>query len=335
MRVDRVVVTGGAGFIGSHLCEALLRDGCDVVCLDNFLTGTPANVAALIGDSHFQLRFCDLTQEVRLDGPVDAVLHLASSSAPADYQRLAIRSLRTGAIGTWRALELARTKGARLVLGSTAEIYGAPQIHPQPEYYWGAVDPVGPNSVHSEAKRYAEAITAAYRAQERTDTAIVRIFNTYGPGMRLTDGRAVGTFLRQALQDEPLAVTGNGAQIRSACYIDDLVEGFLRVARSSIPGPINLGDPQGRSILRTARDIVAATGSRSKVTFVDARVSEPERRCPDVTLADQLLDWRPRTRWADGLATTAAWARQRLEPVTILDQPAQQRLPRARFRVDL
>ena len=334
MRVDRVVVTGGAGFIGSHLCEALLRDGCDVVCLDNFLTGTPANVADLIGHSRFQLRFCDLTQEVRLDGPVDAVLHLASSSAPADYRRLAIRSLRTGAIGTWRALELARTKRARLVLGSAAEIYGEPQIHPQPEYYWGAVDPVGPTSVHSEAKRYAEALTAAYRAQERTDTAIVRIFNTYGPGMRLTDGRAVGTFLRQALRDEPLAVTGNGAQIRSACYIDDLVDGFLRVARSSIPGPINLGDPQGRSILRAARDIVAATGSRSKVTFVDARVGEPGHRCPDVTLAEQLLDWRPRTSWTDGLAATIAWARQRLEPMT-LDRPAPQRLPRARFTVDL
>jgi dTDP-glucose 4,6-dehydratase len=334
MRVDRVVVTGGAGFIGSHLCEALLRDGCDVVCLDNFLTGTPTNVAGLIAHPRFRLRFCDLTQEIRLDGPVDAVLHLASASSPADRRQLAVRSLRTGAVGTWRALELARAKGARLVLGSSAEVYGEPQIHPQPEHYWGAVDPVGPTSAYSEGQRYAEALTAVYRAQERTDTAIVRIFGTFGPRMRLTDGRAVGTFLRQALRAEPLTVTGDGGQIRSACYVDDLVEGFLRVARSSLPGPINLGEPQGRSVLRTARDVLTATGSTAPVRFVDARVDEPGRRCPDVTLAGQLLDWRPRTPWPEGLATTVSWARRQLGPAGIMDGHALQRLPKARLTVD-
>jgi len=327
MRSDRVVVTGGAGFIGSHVCEALLRDGCEVVCLDNFRTGTPANVAEFATHPRFRIRFFDVTHEIRLNGPVDAVLHLASSTAPADYQRLPVRTLGTGATGTWRALELARTKGARLVLGSAAEVYGEPQSNPQPEHYWGAVDPVGPGAVHGEAKRYAEALTAAYRAEEGTDTAIVRIFNTYGPRMRLSDGRAIGTFIQQALRGEPLTVTGDGSQIRSACFVADLVEGLLGVARSPLPGPINLGDPQGRSIRQTAQDVVAATGSSSSITFVDRRVDEPASRCPDITLAGQLLDWWPRTRWQEGLATSIDWARA-------TDLSASQRLPRARLSLE-
>jgi dTDP-glucose 4,6-dehydratase len=340
MRPDRIVITGGAGFIGSHLCEALLRDGCEVICLDNFLTGTPANVGTFIEHPRFRVRFFDVRNEIVLRGPVDAVLHLAFSSAPADHRRLPIRSLRSGATGTWRALELARTKGARLVLGSAAEIYGEPQIHPQPEHYWGAVDPVGPGSAHTEAKRYSEALTAAYRSEEGTDTAIVRIFNTLGPRMRLSDGRAIGTFIRQALNGEPLTVNGDGSQIRSACYVSDMVEGILRVLRSPLPGPINLGDPNGRSILQIARDVIAATGSTSPITFVEDRIDEPARRSPDITLASQVLDWWPTTNWKDGLAASVDWARGQL-PRTRLQDPSEatklavtQRLPRARLAME-
>jgi dTDP-glucose 4,6-dehydratase len=309
MRSDRVVVTGGAGFLGSHLCEALLQDGCDVICLDNFFTGSRANVAGLIGHPRFRLRFLDVSQEIRLGGPVDAVLHFASATAPADYRRRPTRSLGAGPTSTWRALELARTKAARLVLGSTAEIYGEPQLHPQPEYYWGAVDPVGPGAVHGEAHRYAEALTAAYREDEGIDTAIVRIFNTFGPRMRLADGRAIGTFVRQALRGQPLTVTGDGSQTRTACYVSDMVDGILRMARSPLPGPINLGHPHSRSILQIARDVATAAGSSSPIVFVDRRVDEPVRRSPDIDLAAQLLDWAPTTSWTNGLAATIAWAR--------------------------
>ncbi len=330
MRVDRVVVTGGAGFLGSHLCEALLRDGCEVVCLDDFRTGTPANLSAVIQHPRFRMRLHDLNEEIRLDGPVDAVLHFASSTAPADYRRQPIRTLGAGAMSTWRALELARSKCARLILGSTAEVYGEPQVHPQPEHYWGSVDPVGPGSVHGEARRYAEALTAAYRTEERTDTAIIRIFNTFGPRMRLSDGRAIGTFIRQALRGEPLLVTGDGSQIRSACYVADMVEGILRVTRSPLPGPINLGNPHCRSILQTARDVVAAAESTSPIIFVDGRIDEPARRSPDVTLAHQLLDWHPITTWQDGLAISISWARRH----RTVNVPAPQRFPRSRLAVE-
>jgi dTDP-glucose 4,6-dehydratase len=348
MRVDRVVVTGGAGFLGSHVCEALLQDGCAVMCLDNFHTGAPANLANLIEHPRFQVRFFDVTNEIRLSGPVEAVLHLASSGNPADVKGLPLRSLGTGTVGTWPALELARAKGARLVLGSTAEVYGEAEVHPQPEHYWGAVDPVGPGSVHREASRWAEALTAAYRAEEGTDTAIVRIFSTFGPRMRLSDGRAIGTFIRQALRGEPLTVTGDGSQIRSACYVTDLVEGILEVIRSPLPGPINLGAAESRSILQTARDIIAATGSTSSITFIDSRITEPARRVPDITLAGQLLGWRPTVGWEEGLAASVEWARRQLwradlkpprshprnQLQNIVETSVLQRLPRARSGSD-
>jgi dTDP-glucose 4,6-dehydratase len=327
MRADRVVVTGGAGFLGSHLCEALLRDECEVVCLDNFLTSTPANIAGLVTHPRFRMRFFDVSNELRIAGPVDAVLHFAAPPAPAERRRRPVRTLGTGVAGTWRALELARTKGARLVLGSASDVYGQAQLDPQPEHYWGAVDPVGPGSLPAEAKRYAEALTATYRTEEDTDTAIVRIFNTFGPRIRFSDGRAIGTFIRQALRGEPLTVTGDGTQIRSACYVTDMVEGILRMTRSPLPGPINLGDPQGRSILQTAQDIIAATGSSSVIRFVDRPVDEPALSSPDITLAGQLLGWWPSTSWADGLAASIAWARRS-------GGLAAQRLPRARMAMD-
>jgi len=298
------VVTGGAGFVGSHLCERLLDEGWAVECLDNFRTGTPQNVAHLVERPGFRLRRCDVTNAVHVPGPVHLVLHFASPASPVDYLQRPIETLKVGAIGTWHALELAQEKGARFVLASTSEVYGDPQVHPQPEHYWGHVDPVGPRGVHDEAKRYAEAMTTAYRSSRGVDTAIVRLFTTYGPRMRPGDGRAIPTFVRQALAGEPLTVAGDGSQTRSVCYVRDTVDGVLRLARSGHAGPVNIGHPDERSVLQIARDVLAATGSTSPVTFVPRPVDEPGARRPDTGLAERLLGWSPRVPWAEGLAAT-------------------------------
>lgn len=308
----RVVVTGGAGFLGSHLCTTLLARGAEVVCLDSFLTGTPANVAHLQGHRDFRLQRCDVTDEFRVQGPVDLVLHFASPASPVDYLQLPVETLEVGATGTFRALCLAGEKGARFVLASTSEVYGDPLVHPQPEHYWGNVNPVGPRGVYDEAKRYAEALTTAFRTSRGVDAAIVRIFNTYGPRMRPHDGRAIPTFIRQALSGEPLTVAGDGSQTRSVCYVDDLVAGILAMADSSHPGPMNLGNPTELTVRQIAEDVIAATGSRSALVHVPLPVDDPRVRRPDTTLAREVLGWAPRTTWPEGLRRTVQWFAQLL-----------------------
>jgi dTDP-glucose 4,6-dehydratase len=307
---SRVVVTGGAGFLGSHLCEAVLRRGANVLCLDNFLTGTPDNVAHLMQDKAFRLVRCDVTDFVHVPGEVDLVLHFASPASPIDYLKLPIHTLKVGAIGTWHALGLAKEKRARFVLASTSEVYGDPQVHPQPEDYWGHVNPIGPRGVYDEGKRYGEALTTAYRSNEGVDTGIVRIFNTYGPRMRPHDGRAIPTFIRQALGDEPITVAGDGQQTRSVCYVDDLVAGILAFAGSAHPGPVNLGNPDELTIQQIAEDVVDVTGSHSPIVHIERPVDDPQVRRPDTTRARELLGWAPAVTWRDGLKRTVSSFRQ-------------------------
>jgi dTDP-glucose 4,6-dehydratase len=304
---ERVVVTGGAGFLGSHLCERLLAQGAAVICMDNFLTGSPDNVAHLMGRRDFRLIECDLTGFVHIPGRVDLILHLASAASPADYLRLPVETLKVGSLGTLHALGLAREKGARFVLASTSEVYGDPLEHPQTESYWGNVNPVGPRSVYDEAKRYAEALTTAYRNGRGVDTGIVRIFNTYGPRMRPDDGRAIPTFMRQALTGEALTVAGDGGQTRSICYVDDTVSGLLAMARHSIPGPVNIGSPDEITILELARTIRRLTGSGVPIRFVARPADDPAVRRPDTTLAEERLGWRPVVSRERGLRTTMEW----------------------------
>ncbi|UYG16077.1 SDR family oxidoreductase [Brachybacterium huguangmaarense] len=308
----RAVVTGGAGFLGSHLCSELRRRGTEVLCVDNFLTGTPRNVAHLLGDPGFRLVQCDITDYMHVPDEVDLVLHFASPASPVDYLKLPIHTLKVGALGTLHALGLAKEKGARFLLASTSEVYGDPQVHPQPEDYWGHVNPVGPRGVYDEAKRFAEALTVAYRSENDVDTAIVRIFNTFGPRMRPFDGRAIPTFIRQALAGEPLTVAGDGSQTRSVCYVDDLVRGVLALAASGHSGPMNIGNPHEQSVLQIAHDVIAATGSSSSVEHVARPVDDPTVRRPDTTLATQVLGWEPSISWRTGLDRTVAWFREEL-----------------------
>jgi dTDP-glucose 4,6-dehydratase len=305
--VERVVVTGGAGFLGSHLCERLLAQGCKVVALDNLLTGSAGNIAHLMPQERFTFVKCDVTDYVHVPGQVDLVLHFASPASPIDYLRLPIETLKVGSIGTLHALGLAREKKARFLLASTSETYGDPQVHPQPETYWGHVNPVGPRGVYDEAKRYAEALTRAYRTYHGVDTTIVRIFNTFGPRMRPDDGRAIPTFIRQALAGEPLTVAGDGSQTRSVCYVDDLVEGVLRLALSDHPGPVNIGNPTEMSVLDLARLVLDVTGSRSSIEFIPRPQDDPHVRQPDITLAREVLGWKPEVDVTDGLARTVEW----------------------------
>ncbi len=309
----RAVVTGGAGFLGSHLCERLLFEGYSVLCLDDFSTGSPANVAHLAEVGPFRLIRADVTDFVHVVGDVDAVLHFASPASPIDYLRMPIKTLKVGSIGTLHTLGLAKEKQARYLLASTSEAYGDPQVHPQPETYWGHVNPVGPRGVYDEAKRFAEAMTMAYRRAQRVDTAIVRIFNTHGPRMRPDDGRAVPTFIRQALAGEPLTVAGDGSQTRSIQYVDDLVEGCLRLLRSTLAGPINIGNPSEVAIDELAVLIRDLVGSSSTVRYVARPEDDPTVRQPDITLARQALGWEPTVDLADGLHRTISWFRENLD----------------------
>ncbi len=303
------MVTGGAGFLGSHLCEALLGLGLEVVCLDNFLTGTPSNLAHVVENPRLRLVRADLTDYVHVSGPVGYVLHFASPASPADYLRMPIETLKVGSIGTLHALGLAREKGARFLLASTSEVYGDPEVHPQPEHYWGNVNPVGPRGVYDEAKRFAEALTVAYRSTHGVDTSIARIFNTYGSRMRPDDGRAIPTFIRQALDGEDLTVAGDGRQTRSVVYVDDEVEGLLRLLFSAHPGPMNIGSPDESSVLELAELIVRLVGVDVGISFVPRPVDDPTVRQPDISMAQRELAWMPTVALEDGLRMTIDWFR--------------------------
>jgi dTDP-glucose 4,6-dehydratase len=306
-RMERVVVTGGAGFLGSHLCTHLVSRGIEVVALDNLLTGSRANVAHLLGNPAFSLLEQDVTEYLDVEGRVDAVLHFASPASPIDYALLPIQTIKVGTLGTHRALGLAMAKGARFLLASTSEVYGDPEVHPQPESYWGHVNPVGPRSIYDEAKRAAEAFTMAYHNHHGLETRIVRIFNTYGPRMRRRDGRAVPAFVTQALAGEPITVFGDGSQTRSLCYVDDLVDGIDRLLASDHPLPVNIGNPSEITVLALARMVRELCGSESEIVFEPLPVDDPRRRRPDVTLARELLGWEPSVPLEEGLSRTIAW----------------------------
>jgi dTDP-glucose 4,6-dehydratase len=299
------VVTGGAGFLGSHLCDHLLATGYRVVCVDNLDTGSLQNVEH-IRSADFLFVNHDLTEHIEIEEPVDVVFHLASPASPIDYMRLPLHTLKVGSYGTHNALGLAKFKRARFLLASTSEVYGDPNVHPQPETYWGNVNPIGPRGVYDEAKRYAEAMTMAYHRQQGVDTCIARIFNTYGPRMRPHDGRAIPTFLRQAIENKPLTVFGDGSQTRSFCYVDDLVRGLYALAMSPEHVPVNLGNPEERTLLELAEVVVRVTGSTSEIVFEALPIDDPQVRRPDITRARQVLGWEPEVGLDDGLRRTIA-----------------------------
>ncbi|GHF07346.1 MULTISPECIES: UDP-glucuronic acid decarboxylase family protein [Streptomyces] len=313
----RAVVTGGAGFIGSHVCERLLAGGSEVHCVDNLVTGSRANIAHLSGNRRFCFVETDVTDPGSIEAApdrVDLVLDLACPASPVDYLRLPIETLEAGSNGTRTALELARRDRARFLLASTSEVYGDPLEHPQSEGYWGNVNPVGPRSVYDESKRYAEALVSAYRRTYGTDTSIVRIFNTYGPRMRSDDGRAVPTFIRQALAGDPLTVAGDGSQTRSLTYVDDTVDGILSLAASGRPGPVNIGGSDETTVLELAERIIGLTGSASTIAFVERPEDDPGKRRPDTATAHRLLGWQPRVDCAEGLKRTVEWFARSLTP---------------------
>ena len=304
MNIGRAVVTGGAGFVGSHLCDRLLAEGWTVVCVDSLLTGNRDNLASSLAADRFSFLEADVTRELEVDGDVDWVFHLASPASPRDYQEHPIATLRVGALGSLNGLDLAKFKRARFLLASTSEVYGDPLVHPQPESYWGNVNPVGPRGVYDEAKRYAEALTMAYHSQQGVDTCIVRIFNTYGPRMRRHDGRAVPNFIHQALAGEPITIHGDGSQTRSLCYVDDLIEGVWRVLRTDLTGPINLGSTEEVSVRHLAELIRSLAQSTSELVYEARPVDDPEVRRPDTTLARELLGWQPGVSLQEGLQKT-------------------------------
>jgi len=297
------LVTGGAGFLGSHLCDELLRRGHRVICVDNVETGSLANIAH-IRVPEFRFLQADITEPYFVDEPVDVVYHFASPASPIDYLRLPLHTLKVGSYGTHHTLGLAKAQRARFVTASTSEVYGDPKVHPQPESYWGHVNPIGPRGVYDEAKRYAEALTMAYHRQQGVDTGIVRIFNTYGPRMRPYDGRAIPTFLRQALQDRPITVFGDGSQTRSFCFVSDLIDGIIGLAESGYHHPVNIGNPNEFTLLELAHAVIDVTGSRSEIVHEALPEDDPQVRQPDITLAREVLGWEPKVELREGLRRT-------------------------------
>jgi dTDP-glucose 4,6-dehydratase len=311
-RKRRALITGGAGFLGSHLCDRFLAEGWEVVCMDNLITGDLRNIEHLAGRSDFRFMHQDVTEFIHVSGPLDAILHFASPASPIDYLELPIQTLKVGSLGTHKALGLARAKNARFLLASTSECYGDPLVHPQREDYWGNVNPVGPRGVYDEAKRFAEAMTMAYQRFHQLETRIVRIFNTYGPRMRLNDGRALPAFMSQALRGEPITVFGDGSQTRSFCYCDDLVDGIWRLLHSNEPLPTNIGNPHEMTILEFARKVRELTGSKSEIVHKPLPVDDPKVRQPDITKARGVLQWEPKVPLEVGLARSLAYFQQRI-----------------------
>jgi dTDP-glucose 4,6-dehydratase len=304
------VVTGGAGFLGSHLVDYLLERRHKVIAIDNLATGSVDNIAHLAGEKNFKFIKQDVTEFIFLSGPVDYVWHFASPASPIDYLELPIQTLKVGSLGTHKALGLAMDKSAKFLLASTSEVYGDPRVHPQPESYWGNVNSIGPRGCYDESKRFAEALTVAYHREHQVDTKIARIFNTYGPRMRLHDGRVVPAFVNQALENKPLTVFGEGKQTRSFCYCSDLIEGIYRLMMSGSNGPMNLGNPTELTVLDFANEIIRATGSKSKITFKPLPQDDPKQRQPDITLAKTILGWQPRVSLGEGLAKTIDYFRR-------------------------
>ena len=309
-QMKTVLITGGAGFIGSHLCEFLLRKGYKVISIDNLITGNIKNIEHLRNSQNFSYIHHDVSKHIVIDGDVDYVLHFASPASPIDYQKIPIQTLKVGSLGTHNTLGLALSKKAKYLLASTSEVYGDPLVNPQPETYWGNVNPVGVRGCYDEAKRFAEALVVAYHRIHKLDTKIVRIFNTYGPRMRKNDGRAVPNFINQAIKNEPITVHGDGKQTRSFCYVSDLIEGIYRLMLSGINDPVNIGNPEERTIIEFAEMIKSLTGSKSKIVFRTLPEDDPHVRCPDISKANKELKWKPIVRLQDGLKTTVEWFKE-------------------------
>lgn len=319
----RTVITGGAGFIGSHLCDYLIEKGHEIVCIDNLLTGKAENIVHLMGNSKFRFIRHNVSDYIYVDGHVDNVLHFASPASPFDYLEFPIQTLKVGSLGTLNSLGLAKAKKARFLLASTSEVYGDPQVHPQREDYWGHVNPVGPRGVYDEAKRFAEAMTMAYHRYHRVDTRIVRIFNTYGPRMRIKDGRALPNFMHQALRGENITVFGNGSQTRSFCYVSDLVDGIYRLLISHEHDPVNIGNPEEITVLQLAKEILTITESKSKVIFSPLPIDDPKIRQPDISKAKKVLQWEPKISRREGLHKTLTYFKDTLQRMN--DDPINQR----------
>ena len=306
------IVTGGAGFLGSHLCDRFLAEGCRVTAIDNLITGDIRNIAHLAGHPDFRFVKHDVTEYIFIDGAVDYILHFASPASPIDYLKVPIQTLKVGSLGTHKALGLAKQKAARFLLASTSEVYGDPLVHPQPEEYWGNVNPVGLRGVYDEAKRFAEAMTMAYRRFHSVDTRIVRIFNTYGPRMRLNDGRAIPAFISQALRGEDVTVFGTGSQTRSVCYVDDLIDGIYRLLMSDEPDPVNIGNPDEVTVLELAKEIISMTGSKSRIVFQELPEDDPKTRQPDTSRAREILHWEAKVNRAEGLRKTIEYFKRQI-----------------------